>query len=131
MNRVERTVVVSPEAAPEQTPADTNNCVRSYDWKSDSVSLEIWDGWTIDGDVVSLSVAGRTLLEHSKLSEDKRRFLVALNHGLSVITISLHEEGFEPPNTPNLVLYDRDETYRLNVSGGVGQTVRICLWHRN
>jgi len=113
-------------AAP--APIDTNNCLRSYEWKTDSVSFDIWDGWTIDGDVISLAMRGRTLLDHAKLNESKQHFSLPLARGLNILEISLHEEGFDSPNTPNMILFDGSREYSLNISGKSGETARICIF---
>jgi hypothetical protein len=109
-------------------PTASDSCQRIYNWHSDSLSIDIWDGWTIDGDVVSLSVGKQSLLSHARLNEHKQHFMVAVNPGLNTITVALHEEGFDPPNTPNLIVYDGIEKHELNISGANGQVVRVCLW---
>jgi len=106
---------------------DSKVCVRDYEWHSDSLALEIWDGWTVDGDVVSLELNGQTLLNHVKLSEVKLHFVVPLSKGKNTLLLSLHEEGFDPPNTPNLVLHDGTSIYELGVSGASGEKVRFCI----
>ena len=116
-----------PKAAPAPV-RDTNNCLRVYDWSTDSLSFDIWDGWIIDGDVVSLSVGGRALLDHVKLSEVKQHFSVPLSRGINMLLISLHEEGFDLPNTPNLILYDGSKKYELNIAGNKGEVARICIY---
>lgn len=123
-------IVVIPPAAPVKPPPPPDTCQRTYDWSGAEFSFDIWDGWTIDGDVVSLRMNGKSLLEHTKLSETKQHFTVPLNRGLNVLFISLHEEGFEPPNTPNLTLYDGSKSYELAVSGNIGEIARICIWRR-
>ncbi len=121
------TTIIQPPAAPPPAP---DTCQRTYQWSSDDFVFDIWDGWTIDGDVVSLSMSGRSLLQHVKLSETKQRFSMPLTRGLNVLYIYLHEEGFDPPNTPNLTLHDGSQTYELSVSGNNGEVARICIWRK-
>jgi hypothetical protein len=123
-------VIVQP-AAPAPTPPQVpDSCQRTYDWSTNELAFDIWDGWTIDGDVVSLTINGRNLLNHAKLSDTKQRFSVPLVNGLNVLYISLHEEGFDPPNTPNLTLFDGSKSYELSISGEIGEVARICIWKR-
>lgn len=119
--------VVQPAATPPPPP---DSCQRTYDWSSNVLAFDIWDGWTVDGDVVSVSINGQTLLNQSKLSEAKQRFSVSLKPGLNVLYIALHHEGFDPPNTPNLTLFDGSRNYELSVSGVPGEVARICIWKR-
>jgi hypothetical protein len=122
-------VVAPPKAAerPAPVPADTNHCTRAFDWRSDSLAFDIWDGWAIDGDVISLSVGGRSILDRAKLGEQKQHFSIPLKRGLNIFIISFHDEGFDPPNTPNMILYDGAREYKLNIAGSSGQTARICI----
>jgi hypothetical protein len=101
--------------------------MRIYDWTSDNVVFDISDGWTIDGDVVSLSVNGRSVMDHVKLSDQKQRYTVPIGKGVTAFLITLWEEGADPPNTPAITFYDGDKKYALDVAGEYGQIVRICF----
>ncbi len=123
--------VIVQQAKPQPPPPEVpDSCQRRYDWSSPDFAFDVWDGWTIDGDVISLRMNGRQLLDRTKLSEQKQHFSVPLHSGLNVLYIYLHEEGFEPPNTPNFTLYDGDKKYELSVSGNVGEVARICVWRK-
>jgi hypothetical protein len=124
-------VVVPPRVEPPKpgagAPVDTNDCLRTIDWDSETFSFDVWDGWAIDGDVISLSIGGKMLLDRVKLSETKQRFNVPLAKGVNIITIFFYEEGFDAPNTPNMTIYDGDKAQILNISGKNGETARICI----
>jgi hypothetical protein len=77
-----------------------------------------------------MTLNGHVLLDHTKLSEKKQRFTVPLLRGLNILYISLHDEGFDPPNTPNLTLFDGSEPHELSVSGNPGEIARICIWRK-
>ena len=106
---------------------DTTNCLRSYEWHTDSLSFDVWDGWSVDGDVISLGMRGRILLDHRKLSERKEHFTVPLVRGLNILEVFLHDEGFEIPNSPSIILHGSDKDYQLNISGSNREKVRICF----
>lgn len=110
-----------------QGPPDSNACMRTYSWHTDSLVFDIWDGWTIDGDVVSLSFNGHSILENEKLGEVKKHFSLPLQKGDNNLIVYLHAEGFEPPNTPNIILYDGSKSYELGISGKSGEKVRLCF----
>ncbi|MEO6830793.1 MAG: hypothetical protein ABI378_01100 [Chitinophagaceae bacterium] len=110
-----------------QGPPDSNACARSYTWTADSLSFDIWDGWTVDGDVVSVAFNGSMLLDNEKLSGVKKHFSLPLRKGDNTLIVYLHAEGFEPPNTPNLILFDGTKKYELGISGNSGEKVRICF----
>jgi hypothetical protein len=123
-------IVQQPAPKPVVEPEIPDSCQRTYHWNSPELVLDVWDGWTIDGDVVSMTINGHQLLDHKKLSEKKERFTVPLLKGLNVLYINLHEEGFDPPNTPNLTLFDGAENHELSVSGNPGDVARICIWRK-
>lgn len=128
-------VTVIPPTPPEPkiaplAPQVPDSCQRTYDWSSPDFAFDIWDGYVIDGDVVTVRMNGKTFLDHSKLSEKKEHFSVSLSPGLNVMYVMLHEEGMEPPNTPNITLYDGSKKYELAVSGEPGEMVRICVWRK-
>lgn len=117
-------ITIPPKASP---PTPTDSCARLFQWSSDKVSFDISDGWTIDGDVVSISVGDRTLLDHVKLTAEKQRFTFTLHPGVNTLHLSFWEEGFDPPNTPAITFYDGEKSYPLDISGESGQKVRICF----
>src|SRR5205823_14536171 len=111
---------------PEPTPPSAaDSCQRSYDWSSPEFAFDVWDGWVVDGDVVSVHMNGNRLLNHATLSQTKQHFTVPLRKGLNILYIELYEEGSEPPNTPNLTLYDGTKSFELAVSGNMGEVARI------
>ena len=112
---------------PKAAPTINDSCQRVYEWHSDKVVFDISDGWTIDGDVVSVTVAGHTMLDHVKLSDVKQRHTFTLGPGVNTFLLSLWEEGADPPNTPAITFYDGDKIYPLDISGDYGQIVRVCF----
>lgn len=117
--------VVLPQAP--QRPQEADSCQRNYQWSSDDFSFEIWDGWKPDGDVVSVRMNGTQLLNQVTLTQEKQRFKLHLHPGLNVLYIELFYEGNDPPNTPNITLFDGSKAYELAVSGTSGEVVRICI----
>jgi hypothetical protein len=112
---------------PQAQPKVSDSCNKEYRWQSDSLVFEVWDGFTYDGDVISISVDGKRILDHHRLGQQKERFALPLGKGLHKLNLEFHEEGTEPPNTPNMILYDGSRRYELNISGNFGERVRICF----
>ncbi len=119
-------VIAAPPPAPPK-PKIGDSCGKEYQWQSDSLVFEVWDGWTFDGDVISISVDGKRILDHRKLGQQKERFALPIGRGKHRLDLEFHEEGTEPPNTPNMILHDGTKRYELNISGNQGEKVRICL----
>jgi len=119
--------VVLQTPAPKPEPRNIDSCTREYAWQSDSLVFEVWDGWTQDGDVISIVVDGKRLTDHRRLSQSKDRFAIPISRGHHRLDLEFHEEGAEPPNTPNMTLLDGSKRYELNISGANGEKVRICF----
>lgn len=92
----------------------TEGIEKSYEWHSDSVIIEVWDGGTLDGDVVSISFDSQTILDNYSLRTRKKRISLALGdytpHTLSILSVS---EGTEPPATATLTLRDGGVLYNV------------------
>lgn len=84
----------------------TANVEKIYDWSSDTVVIDVWDGGNIDGDVISIACNDNRVLSHYRLKEDRKQLRIPLGDGTTVITVYAEEEGNEPPNTANLLLTD-------------------------
>ena len=120
--------ITMPPAISKPPPADTANYHPLYLWNTDSLRIEIWDGFTVDGDVVSLEYNNLPLLNHQKLTAEKLHFtLPVTGHGIQTITIPLWEEGFERPNTPNITLYDGMKQHAISISGSYGEVAHIYI----
>ena len=92
----------------------TEGIEKSYEWHSDSIIIEVWDGGTLDGDVISISFDGKVVLDNYSLRTRKKRISLALGdyalHTLSVLSVS---EGTEPPATATLTLLDGSVLYNV------------------
>lgn len=95
---------------------------KLYHWKSNDLVLDIWDGGKTDGDLVSIEANGETILKNYDLINTKKRIQIPLHQkGMTIIKIIARNEGNEPPNTANLLLWDGSEHYELiaynNIAG--------------
>lgn len=123
-------IVAAPASQPAKVtllPRDTNNCLKTIEWASDNLRLEIWDGVIIDGDVVSVFWNGQIVLDHKKLDENHLSFPLKLKSGSNILEIRMYEEGFEPGNSPYIILSEGSQSVPLHVSGDYNQRARICL----
>lgn len=106
----------------------TANVEKVYDWNSDTVVIDIWDGSNIDGDVVSVLYNGNTVLQHYSLKEKKKQLRIPLSSaGMDTITILAEEEGNEPPNTANLSLTDGSIQHQLIAYNNKGKKAEIKI----
>ncbi len=74
-----------------------------------TVELGVWDHGTIDGDIISLYVNGKLVLDQYTLkgpSEIKKVSVTLDNLGYNYILMYAHNEGSIPPNTCALSIND-------------------------
>ena len=101
-----------------------------YDWRSDTVVIDIWDGGQIDYDVVTILYNKDTLLKNYTLKAEKKRLRVPLSSNgsdMDQLTIIAENEGNEPPNTANLTLIDEQKKYNVIAYNEVGQKAVINI----
>lgn len=103
---------------------DTTGLRPLYTWTSDTLGVEIWDGWQEDGDVVSMTFNGRSILPQQTLSRiNKLRFSLPLSErSVDTLKIVLHGEGTEKPCTPRVTVFDGTGHRDLDIAGAAGQT---------
>ncbi len=122
---------VAPPAAATPAPATAQPAVtekitagveKSYDWYTDTVIIEAWDGGNIDGDRITIDYNGKPLITNYYLIKDKRTLRVPVTPGKTdVLTITADNEGSDPPNTASLMLTDGTRKYSViayNTKGG-------------
>ena len=101
---------------------------KMYNWHSDTVIIELWDGGNIDGDRVSLLFNGMQYLNNYFLVKEKRQLIIPLSvDQYNIITIIAENEGDDPPTTASLYLKDGLIKYSLLAYNAKGQQAVIKL----
>lgn len=74
-----------------------------------NVSIAVWDHGTIDGDIVSVYVNGRKVVDEVTLDGPDNKFVVNTTldfNGYNYILLHAHNEGDISPNTASLEIND-------------------------
>jgi len=108
-------------ATPEQkvqeplvTDKVTAGMEKLYEWHSDTVIIDIWDGGNVDGDRVTLNFNGKTYLSNYTLVKEKKQLHIPIiGADIKTITIFAENEGSEPPNTASITLTDGIIKYNI------------------
>lgn len=101
---------------------------KIYDWQSDTIVFEIWDGGRIDGDVVSVRYNNATILDKYTLTKEKKRIILPLTgKGTDVITVVAGYEGNEPPNTADIIIRDGDRIYEIVAHNRITKEAHIRI----
>jgi hypothetical protein len=125
------TAVSRPAYQPPPPPKQatiTEGKGKMYEWHSDEIVMEIWDGNTVDNDQIKIAYNGNEILKSYVLTKDKKelRFPVGGNE-LNIISITAINEGSEPPNTANIIIKDGDISYDIMAYNNFGKTALIKI----
>jgi hypothetical protein len=112
----------APVAAPLTTDKITAGVEKVYDWHSDTVIINVWDGGNIDGDRVTLLFNGKACLTNYYLTKERKQLRLPLNGtGINTLAILAVNEGSDPPNTADLLLTDGTINYSILAYNNAGK----------
>lgn len=115
--------------APVKAPDEiTSGADQSYEWVSDTVVIDVWDGGRVDNDFVTILLNGQPILSRYQLVKEKKQLRLPLSgKATDVITITAVNEGNEPPNTANLLLTDGAVQHPVVAYNTIGKQAVIRL----
>lgn len=106
----------------------TSGDIKVYNWETDTLTIDIWDGGHIDGDIISLLFNEKPLLANYTLTKDKKQIKIPLLPGSeNTLTIIANNEGNEAPNTANLLLTDGAKNYPVIAYNETGRKAIIHI----
>jgi hypothetical protein len=119
---------IDPKVIPVPTDKVTKGVEKTYEWHSDTVVAEIWDGGTVDGDKVSVYFNGVPVLSDYFLMRQKKVVRIPISgYGFNALSILALNEGSEPPNTADILLHDGKITYSILAYNNKGQSALIKI----
>jgi hypothetical protein len=104
----------------------TSNTILA--WNSDSVIIELWDQGNQDNDSVSVFYDGKLIESNIKLGKTKIRYRLPVSKGGEhIVSVLAENEGFYPPNTAAMILYDGKKKYSLMCQSKLNEmkTIRV------
>ena len=119
---------VQPLQEPLVTEKVTSGVEKSYEWHSDTVIIDIWDGGNVDGDRITLNFNGKPFLTNYYLAKEKRQLRIPITgHDVNSLTILAENEGSEPPNTASIMLTDGMIKYSILAYNKKGDAALIRI----
>lgn len=115
-------------AAPKQDEV-TAGRTQTYQFSSDSVMIEVWDGGKLDNDMITILFNDRPVLTRYTLAADKKQLKLALQKGQNTLIIIADNEGNEPPTTADVLLHDGTTQHRLVAYNKIGKEAVIHILH--
>ena len=99
---------------PLVTDKVTTGVEKAYDWHSDTLVIDVWDGGTVDGDRITLQFNGETYLTNYFLQKEKKQLRIPISgYEVNTIAILADNEGSDPPNTASILLTDGTSKYSI------------------
>jgi len=97
--------------------------------KNSFVTIKVWDHEVVDGDIISLNLNGKWILQNFTLEKAPKEIKVTLNPGTNYLVLHAHNLGQYSPNTAAIIVDDGVKENKvilqsnLNASG----TIQIDL----
>lgn len=105
---------------------------KVYDWSSDEIVLDVWDGSRVDGDIITVLFNGKAVLSGYTLSNEKKKLHIPLSgKGTYTVTIIANNEGNESPNTADMLLTDGSKQFPIVAYNTVGKQAVIKIVKKN
>ena len=96
-------------------------------WKSNTISIFIWDNNIEDGDKISLSINGNIILENFETTNKRKKIKYKLVEGENTIEIKATNLGISAPNTSHIQLEDNKSKYQIITQLELGKTAIIKI----
>lgn len=103
--------------------------IKTVFFKSDSLTITLYDNGEIDGDIVSVIMNGKNIMPSQKLSATAITKTIYTSEIGDSIQLILYAEnlGSIPPNTGLLILKDGEDRYEIRFAGDLQKNSAITL----
>ncbi|HXB05615.1 MAG TPA: hypothetical protein VNW04_00825 [Puia sp.] len=104
--------------------------IRTIDFKSDSLTLVLYDNGIVDGDTVSVVLNDVVIIPKQGLTEQAYRKVIKIPPGLGdslQLVIYAENLGTIPPNSGLLIIEDGSERYEIGFEGDLKRSSAVKL----
>jgi hypothetical protein len=130
--------VKKPEAKVASKPLATTYGDRTLEniqtvaYKSDSLTLTLYDNGEVDGDTVSVIVNGKMIMSHQGLSTKAITKTIYMTDMADSVQLIMYAEslGSIPPNTGLLIVKDGKDRYEIRFAGDLKKNAAVILRRR-
>ena len=105
-----------------------NKQVLSVFSKSKDITLVVFDGGREDGDNISISVDGKTVLNNYKLTAEEKSLPIVLNSKITSIVLTANNVGTMSTNTAVVLLYVDGQKIRALTNLKAKETTQINIY---
>ncbi|HVU97425.1 MAG TPA: hypothetical protein VHE34_19495 [Puia sp.] len=104
--------------------------IRTIDFKSDSLTLVLYDNGIVDGDTVSVVLNGEVIIPKQRLEEQAYRKVIKIPPGSGdslQLVIYAENLGTIPPNSGLLIIEDGSDRYEVGFEGDLKKSSAVRL----
>jgi hypothetical protein len=104
--------------------------IRTIDFKSDSLTLTLYDNGIVDGDTVSVVLNDQVIIPKLGLTEEAYRKVIKIPPGLGdslQLVIYAENLGSIPPNSGLLIVEDGSDRYKVGFEGDMKKSSAVRL----
>jgi hypothetical protein len=104
--------------------------IRTIDFKSDSLTLVLYDNGIVDGDTVSVVLNDEVIIPKQGLTEQAYRKVIKIPPGLGdslQLVIYAENLGSIPPNSGLLIIEDGSDRYEVGFEGDMKKSSAVKL----
>ncbi len=104
--------------------------IRTIDFKSDSLTLALYDNGIVDGDTVSVLLNGEVIIPKLGLTEQAFRKVIKIPPGLGdslQLVIYAENLGTIPPNSGLIIIEDGTDRYEVGFEGDMKRSPAVTL----
>jgi len=119
--------IIAPAAEISSRKTDV---IRTIDFKSDSLTLVLYDNGIVDGDTVSVVLNGEVIIPKQRLEEQAYRKVIKIPPGSDdslQLVIYAENLGTIPPNSGLLIVEDGADRYEIGFEGDLKKSSAVRL----
>jgi hypothetical protein len=123
-------VVKVQKAAAAEVALRKTEVIRTIDFKSDSLTLVLYDNGIVDGDTVSVVLNNEVIIPKQRLTEQGYRKVIKIPPGLGdslQLVIYAENLGTIPPNSGLLVIEDGSDRHEVLFEGDMKKSSALKL----
>ena len=117
-------------AAAAEIASRRTEVIRTIDFKSDSLTLILYDNGVVDGDTVSVVLNDEVIIPKLGLTEQAYRKVIKIPPGLGdslQLVIYAENLGSIPPNSGLLIIEDGSDRYEVGFKGDMKNSSAVTL----
>jgi hypothetical protein len=114
---------------PTSVDGRTVSVTKKITVKNSEVVIKVWDHQMIDGDIISLNLNGKWILQKYTLEKEHKEIHVKLQAGTNYLVLHAHNLGIYSPNTAAVSIFDgkKEQTIVLESTLNASGTIQIDL----